>query len=90
MRPKRTVEIKIVETKLLKGLVELSLDEVRLVRRVPELGGDEELLAGDDGGDDFFECPTDLVLVLIYPGEVEVAITIPDGDLDLDNGMRVD
>ena len=68
MRPVRTVEIKVLETELLEGLIELSLDEVRLVRRVPELGGDEEFLAGDDGRDDFLECTTDLVLVFVYPG----------------------
>lgn len=90
MRPIRTVEIEVLETELLEGLVELSLDAVRLVRGVPELGGDEELLAGDDGRDDFLECTPDLVLVLVYPGQVEVSITIPDGDLDLDSGVSGD
>ena len=68
MRRVRTIEIKVAKTELLEGLVECRLDEVGLMRRVPELGSDEELLAGDDGRDDFFECPTDLVLVLVYPG----------------------
>lgn len=67
MRPIRTVEIKVAETELLKGLVEGSLDEMRLVRGVPELGGDEELFTGDDGRDDFLEGTADLVLVLVYP-----------------------
>lgn len=67
MRPIRTIEIKVVETKLLEGLVEGSLDEVRLVRGIPEFGGDEKVLAGDDRRDNFFECATDLVLVFVYP-----------------------
>lgn len=68
MRPKRTVEIKVLDTELSKGLVEGGLDEMRLMRGIPELGGDEELLTGDDGRDDFLEGTTDLVLVSVYPG----------------------
>jgi len=80
MRSKCTVEIKLLKTELLQGLVELSLDKVRLVRGNPELGGDEELLTGDDRPHHGF----------IYHDYVEVTITISDGDLDLDSGVRGD
>lgn len=83
MRLIRTVEIKVLETELFKSLVELSLDEMRLVRTIPELGCNEELFTGDDGRDDFLEGTTDLVLVLVNPGEVKVTITISDGNLYL-------
>lgn len=86
----RTVEIEVSETELIKSLVELSLDEVRLVRDVAELGCDEELFTGDDRRDNFLEGATDLFLVSVNPGEVQVAISISDGDLDLFGSIRVD
>ena len=55
-----TVEVDVVELELLERLVELLLDELRLVRRVPELGGDEDLLALRYGGDDLLQRRTDL------------------------------
>ena len=55
-----TVEVDVVELELLERLVELLLDELRLVRRVPELGGDEDLLALRYGGDDLLQPAPDL------------------------------
>ena len=57
---RRTVKVDVVELELLERLVELLLDELGLVRRVPELGGDEELLALHDGWDDLLQCTPDL------------------------------
>jgi hypothetical protein len=54
-----------------------------LVGAVPEFGGNEELVASDDGWDDFFERAAYFVLVAVDPGEVEVAVPIADGYLDL-------
>ena len=56
----RTVEIDVVELKLLERLVELLLNELGLVRRVPELGGDEEFFTLHDGWDDLLQCAPDL------------------------------
>ena len=56
----RTVKVDVVELELLERPVELLLNEFGLVRRVPELGGDEELLALHDGWDDLLQCASDL------------------------------
>jgi len=53
------------------------------VIRVPELGGDEELFAFDHGRDDFLETLAHFFLVTVSLGEIDVAITILHGDLDL-------
>lgn len=53
------------------------------MRVVPELGGDEELLALYDGGDDLLERRTDLILVLVDEGGVDVPVSVTDGVLDL-------
>ena len=55
-----TVKVDVVELELLKRLVELLLDELGLVRRVPELGGDEEFLALHDGRNDLLQCTPNL------------------------------
>lgn len=81
--PVDQVEVEIVDAKLCEGLVELLLDELGLVGRVPQLGGDEELLTLDDGGDDLLERAADLVLVLIDHREIEMAVAVADGDLNL-------
>lgn len=53
------------------------------MRAVPEFRGDEKLLAGNDGGDDFLESPSDLILVPVDHSKVKVTVAISDGDLDL-------
>ena len=57
---RRTIKVDVVELELLERLVEFLLNEFGLVRRVPELGGDEELLALHDGWDDLLQCAPDL------------------------------
>ena len=66
MHHAHTIEIKIAKAELPESLIELNFDEMGLVRGVPEFGGDKELLAGDNGRDDFLECPADRVLILVY------------------------
>ena len=56
----RTVKVDVVKLELLERFVELLLDQLGLVRRVPKLGGDEELLALHDGWDDLLQCASDL------------------------------
>ena len=80
----RTVEVKVVNTKLLECLVELLLDEIGTVGCVPHFGSDEEFLALDNGGDDLFQGSSNLVLVLIDHSKIEVAISIADSNFDLD------
>ena len=55
-----TVEVDVVEAELLERLVELDLDELGLVRGVPELGRDEELLALHYRGDHLLQRAADL------------------------------
>jgi hypothetical protein len=59
------------------------------MRVVPELGGDEELLALDDGGDDLFERGADLVLVLVDERAVYVAVPVANSVLDLSDPRDV-
>ena len=61
----RTVKVDVVELELLERLVELLLDKLGLVRRVPELGGDEELLTLHDGWDDLLQCAPDLSFAIM-------------------------
>ena len=58
---RRTVKVDVVELELLECLVELLLDLVGAVGRVPELGGDEKLLALHDGRDDLLQRGTNLI-----------------------------
>ena len=60
-----TVKVDVVELELLERLVEFLLNEFGLVRRVPELGGDEELLALYDGWDDLLQCASDLPFAIM-------------------------
>ena len=62
---RRTVKVDVVELELLERLVELLLYELGLVRCVPELGGDEELLALHDGWDDLLQCASDLPFTIM-------------------------
>jgi len=50
---------------------------------VPKLGGDEQVLAVDDRGNDLLQGAADLVLVLVDSSKVKVAVTVSHGDLDL-------
>jgi hypothetical protein len=58
--PVDQVQVEVLDAELLaRGVVGL-LDEVRLVRIVPQLRREEELLALDDRGDDLLEALADL------------------------------
>lgn len=78
-----TVEVEIISSDLLKRLVESFLNLCSLVRVVPELGGDEELLALDDGRDDLLQGAADLILILVDAGKIEMPVAIADSDLNL-------
>jgi hypothetical protein len=43
-----TIKIEVRQAELVESLVELSFNKLGLMRRVPELGGDEELFPRDD------------------------------------------
>lgn len=58
------VEVKVVGTELLQGVLDGKLDVLGVVVDLEELGGDEELLSGDAGGLDTL---SDLTLVLVTP-----------------------
>lgn len=89
--PVNEVEIEVVELELLQGVVVCSLDIGWAVSVVPELAGDEEVLSLDARLEQLFESLTDLVLVLVDAGEVEVLVArldgVDDGGLDL-TGLR--
>ena len=57
---RRTVKVDIVELELLQRLIELLFHKFGLVRCVPELGGDEELLALHYRGDHLLQRAADL------------------------------
>jgi hypothetical protein len=78
-----TVEIQILQTKERERLVELFLNQLWLMRCIPEFGGDEKFLALDDRRDNFLQSGTDFVLVLIAHREIEMSITVSDGMLNL-------
>lgn len=78
-----TVEIEVVDAELGESQVEVFLDELGVVRVVPELGGDEEFLALYDGGDDFLERRADFILVLVDESGVDVSVSVTDSVLDL-------
>jgi len=80
----QTVKIKIIDAKLGESLIELLLYLVGLMSVVPELGGDEELLALDNRRNDFLQSTADLILILVDHREVEVTVSIADSDFDLD------
>lgn len=80
----QTVKIKIIDAKLGESLIKLLLYLVGLMSVVPELGGDEELLALDNRRNDFLQSTADLILILVDHREVEVTVSIADSDFDLD------
>ena len=73
------VEVNIVETEVLEGGLEGGEDVLGAVRVVPELGGDKELLAGNVG---LANGVTDLLLVSVDPGGINVTVSRLNGDLD--------
>lgn len=80
----QTVKIKIIDAKLGESLIKLLLYLVGLMSVVPELGGDEELLALDNRRNDFLQSTANLILILVDHREVEVTVSTADSDFDLD------
>lgn len=76
--------VKVVKTKLLKSVVESTGNLLGAVLVVPELGGDENVLALEAGdlGEGLLETLADLALVLVDLGQVEVAVAGLEGLVD--------
>jgi len=76
--------IKVLELELLEGVVEGGRDVLGVVLVVPELGGDEDVLAAQAGDVDegALDALADLALVLVDLGEVEVAVARLEGLVD--------
>ncbi len=70
-------QINIVELKLLQRVVDRPVDIARLVEVLPHLGSDEELLALDFRvvGQELLDSGSNLILVQVEPGAVEVSVT---------------
>lgn len=81
--------MEVIRSDLTKGLIELLLNLIRPVGRVPQLRCNEEILPLDDGRNDFLERCTDLVLVLVDHRKVEMAVSILDSDFNLDPAVRL-
>ena len=88
------VEIEVVCAEVLEGVAARSLDVLRLVVQLEQLGSDEELFAGDTAGADTL---SHLGLITVRPGaatnksrnktggrgdSLDVAVTAFDGGLD--------
>lgn len=78
-----TVQVKVIDTELLEGQVQILLDILRIVMVVPQLRGDEELLSLDDGRDDLLQSSTNFLLVAVDQSTIDVPVAIADGVLDL-------
>lgn len=76
-------EVEVVELQLGEGVVEGLLDVLGAVRIVPQLGGDEDVLALEA---EFLQALVqalgDLLLVLVDLGQVEVAVASLEGLVD--------
>lgn len=81
------VQVEVVEAELSKTVVEGRSDVLGSVLRVPELGGDEEVLALDALAESLLEGVGDLLLVAVHLGQVNVLVAglerLVDGGLDL-------
>jgi hypothetical protein len=63
--PVHEVQVKVLETQVLQGVLDGQLDVLGVMVELEELGGDPKLLSGDTGSLDTL---TDLSLVSIGPG----------------------
>lgn len=85
MRHRSTVtHVEVVQTKLLQGIVQRGLNLLGLVAVVPQLGGDEDVLAlqAGDLGEGLLDALADLALVLVDLGQVQVAVAGLEGLVD--------
>jgi hypothetical protein len=69
-------------------LIEFLLDQGGLVRRVPDLGGQEELLTLHDRRNDLLESGTNFVLVLVDGSKIEVSVSVANGNFNLKMKIR--
>lgn len=76
--------VEVVKTKLLKSVVESTGNLLGAVLVVPELGGDEDILALQAGNlsESLLETLADLALVLVDLGQVEVTVAGLEGLVD--------
>ena len=72
------VEVEVVGAEVGEGLPAGALHVLRVVLVVPQLGGDEELPPGHPRGGD---ARSNLRLVAVDGGAVEMAISLPEGVL---------
>jgi len=81
--PVDEVQVEVVHFEILQGLLQPASNVLSLVVSVPELRGEEEILALDFArGDDLVQGLADLLLVLIRGTEVERAVAKVYGLLD--------
>lgn len=82
-RPVDQVEVEVVQLQLGEGVVQGLLDVLRAVGVVPQLGGDEEVLALDaELLDALVQALGNLLLVLVDLGQIEVAVASLEGLVD--------
>lgn len=76
--------IEVVEAKLLKGVVQSRSNVLGGVRAVPQLGGDEDVLAlqAGDISQSLLDALADLLLVGVHLGQIEVAVADLEGLVD--------
>jgi len=81
------VQVEVVEAELSKAVVEGGSDVVGSVLRVPELGGDEDVLALDALAESSLEGVGNLLLVAVDLGQIDVLVAglegLVNGGLDL-------
>lgn len=78
------VEIKVLKTELLQAVVQSSLNLLRIVLRVPELGSDEDILSLEarDLSKGLLQGLGDLRLVSVDLGEIQVSVSNLEGLVD--------
>jgi len=76
--------VKVVKTKLLKGVIKSTGNLLRAVLVVPELAGDEDVLTlkAGDVVEGLLDTLADLTLVLVDLGKIEVTVTGLEGLVD--------
>lgn len=78
------VQVEVVGAELLQRRVKVGLDVLGAVRVVPQLGRDEDVLAGNAG---VLDARSDLILVAVNEGSIDMLVAslegLCDGLLDL-------
>lgn len=76
------VQVEVVETELSKAVIKGGSDVLGSVLRVPELGGDEEILTLDALAESSLEGVGNFLLVTINLGKIDVLVTSLEGFVD--------